>query len=138
MNNPKLLEDCYKKYMGSIREWLPDGMVDVDLKVLHDLGVLHYSTTQTASPITSHFHIIESSEKLTLANDTFVIWIVPQKNAEGPVTDVLIALRKPRSLKLEIGFSTKGIYNNSQLILQLLEKFLEDIQSTENSIQNLR
>lgn len=139
MNNPTVLEACYKKYMEDINKWLPDGIVEVDLRVLHKLDLLNFHTpSSNDSALTRYFHVVESEEKLTLVNDQFIVWIVPEKNDEDPLTCTLIALNKEEDVQLELGFVTKGIYNSSRLVLRVLEKYLLDIQNTEEQLNHLK
>ncbi len=139
MTNPSILEACYKRYMQDIGKWLPDGIMDVNLELLHRLDLLHYhSRDNLDSALTRYFHVVESDEKLTLANDDFVVWIVPEKIENTSLTYTLIALNKNDELQLEMAFSTTGIYNNSHLVLRLLERFLLEIQSTEELLAKLK
>lgn len=140
MQNPALLEACYKKYINDISKWLPDGMIQVDLEVLHKLGLLQYHdyTGRSKDSLKRYFHVIESEEKLTLANDQFIVWIVPEKSATEALTYTLIALNKENEIPLELAFVTKGIYNHSHLVLSLLERFLLEIQHTEELLTKLK
>lgn len=139
MNNPAILEACYKRYMQDINKWLPDGIIDVDLHVLQKLGLLNFHTPMdNDSALTRYFHVVESEEKLTLVNDQFIVWIVPEKNEEDPLTCTLIALNRDKDVQLELGFVTRGIYNSSRMVLRVLEKYLLDIQSTEDQLNNLK
>jgi len=139
MNNPSVLEACYKKYMKNITKWLPDGIIDVNLDLLHHLDLLHYQNKDPhEAGITRYFHVVESEDKLTLANEDFVVWIVPEKLESTPVTYTLIALNHNDHLQLELAFSTTGVYNNSHLVLRLLERYLLEIQSTEDLLTRLK
>lgn len=139
MNNPAVLEACYKRYMQDIQKWLPDGIIEVDLHVLHKLDLLNFhSPNLNDSALTRYFHVVESDEKLTLVNDQFIVWIVPEKNEENPMTYTLIALNRDEEVQLELAFVTKGIYNSSRLVLRVLEKYLLDIQNTEEQLNNLK
>lgn len=139
MNNPTLLEACYKKYIKNMDVWLPDGIIDVNLEVLHKLDLLHYhSKSADDSMLTRYFHVVESEDKLTLVNDEYIIWIVPEKIDFVPTTITLIALNKQDDVQLELAFTTCGIYNNSQLVLKVLEKYLQEIQNTEDFLANLK
>jgi len=80
---------------------------------------------------------VESEEKLTLVNDEFIVWIVPEKLKSSSITFTLIALNKENDIQLELAFTTRGIYNNSHLVLRLLEKYLIDIQNTEEQLAKL-
>lgn len=139
MNNPALLEACYKKYIKNMEEWLPDGVIDVNLELLHRLDLLHYHRKiPEDSMLTRYFHIVESEDKLTLVNDDYIIWIVPEKIDFVPMTITLIALNKDDEVRLELAFTTSGIYNNSQLVLKVLEKYLQEIQNTEDLLTSLK
>jgi hypothetical protein len=132
-------ESYFKKYMNDITEWLPEGVVEVDLALLHRLGLLKYhSNDQARFSLTRYFQVVESAEKITLLNDQFVIWIVPEKIANTPTTYTLIALNRPEGPQLELAFSTWGIYNSSRLVLRVLEKFLYEIQETEELLSALK
>jgi hypothetical protein len=137
--NPLYLEDFYKKYMKEMSQWLPEGIIDVDLALLHRLGLLNHSSSDKLQfSLTRYFHVLESPDKITLLNDEFVIWIVPEKVNNVPTTFTLIALNRPEGPQLETAFSTWGIYNSSRLVLRILEKFLYEIQETEDLLNSLK
>lgn len=138
MNDPETLEVYYKRYVNDLGKWLPDGIVDVDLELLQHQDLLHFHRRGDRDEgLTRYFHVIEADEKLTLINDQFVVWIVPDKIDMIPVTLTLIALNKENDVQLEMAFSTSGIYNNSQLVLRILEKFLLEIQTTEDLLKKI-
>lgn len=139
MNHPSLLDACFKKYAKNLIQWLPDGVISVDIDLLHQLNLLHYHNKDHSDPeLTRYFHVADSGDKITLVNEDFVIWIVPDKVDHKPVTYTLIALNKNDSVNLELAFVTSGIYNNSKLVLRVLEKYLYEIQSTEEYILKLK
>jgi len=136
-----LLDELYKKFISNINDWLPEGITDVNLELLHKFGLLHYHTVdKDYRPLTRYFQVKETPEKITLINEQFVIWIVPEKVNETPITYTFIALNHsdPAKIQLEIAFSTWGIYNSSRLVLRVLEKFLYEIQETENLLNSLK
>lgn len=138
MNHPSVLEACFKKYIKNIVHWLPDGIISVDLELLHKLNLLHYYNKEYDDPtLTRYFHVVDSGDKITLVNDQFVVWIVPDKTDDTSVTYTLIALNKDDQIQLELAFVTSGIYNNSRLVLRLLEKYLFEIQTTEDMLAKL-
>lgn len=140
-NNLPLLDGQYQKFIANINEWLPEGITDVNLELLHKFGLLHYHTVdKDYRPLTRYFQVIETPEKITLINDQFVIWIVPEKTQDTPITYTFIALNQadPQKIQLEIAFSTWGIYNSSRLVLRVLEKFLYEIQETEKILYSLK
>lgn len=138
MNSPISLEACYKRYMSDIGKWLPDGIIEIDLAILHELDLLHFHGPKGVdSSLTRYFHVVESDEKLTLVNEQFIVWIVPEKGMPTGVTYTLIALNKEDEIHLELAFATRGVYNHSHLVLRLLEKYLLDIQNTEEQLAKL-
>ena len=139
MNNRYVLEECYKKYIKNITKWIPEGVIVIDLTLLHELNLLNYYNKDSYDPtLTRYFHVIESEEKITLVNDQFAVWIVPEKIDNIPVTYTLIAINKNDKIKLEMAYVTSGVYNNSKLVLRILEKFLFEIEENEDLITNLK
>lgn len=135
MHNNFELDSIYTKYINNIKEWLPDGLIEVDLFLLHELDLLtEHGANSMCSDLTRYFQAIESDGRLTLINDHYVIWIVPDKTNPMPTTHTLIALNKNDGIHLQLGFVNKGLYNHSRIILQVLEKFLVDIQETEETL----
>lgn len=133
------LDSSYEQFMNHLPELVPDGIVHVDIQLLQKLGLLHEETDpDTSSSLTRFFHVVESKEKITLFNEQFVIWIVPESINHEPHTLVLVALNIPPRPKLEMSFSMSGIYNTSRLVLRVLEKFLAEIQENEDLILNLQ
>lgn len=138
MNNRYVLEEHYKRYMKDINKWIPEGIIVVDLNLLHHMDLLTYYNKDSYDPtLTRYFHVIESEEKITLVNDQFVVWIVPEKIDNIPMTYTLIALNKNDKINLEMAFSTSGVYNNSKLVLRILEKFLFEIEENEKLLAKL-
>ncbi len=77
-----------------IYHWLPDGIVEVDLALLHRLGLLKYhSDEKERFSLTRYFHVIESPDKITLINEQFLIWIVPEQINDIPATYTLICFK---------------------------------------------
>lgn len=133
MHELSFLEECYKKYMKNLPYCVPEGIFTVDLKLLQKFNLLHFHDRQsTEPPITRYFHVIESLEKITLVNDQFTIWIVPIKMENVSATLTLIAINIDNYPKLELVFSASGVYNTSNLVLRILEKFLKEIQENED------
>lgn len=137
MHNFSLLEEYYKKYIKDLYSWIPEGIYFINLELLHHFDLLHFQpNAEYKDPIlTRYFHIIESPEKITLLNDEFIVWIMPDKVDHTPLTYTLIALnRGEEEPLLEAAFIAGGVYNSSKLVLKILEKFLIEIQETENTL----
>lgn len=140
MHNLSVLEACYKKYIDDITTWLPEDIITVDIDLLHRLDLLHYHDPQYNDPsLSRYFHVIETNEKITLINDDFVVWIVPEKIDDVTLTYTLIAVNHPdKEPDLRMCFVTMGIYNTSRLVLRVLEKLLAEIQENEQLIKSLQ
>lgn len=136
MRDINTLEESFKKFVNNPGEFLPEGVHEVDLDLLHTHDLLNISNKKDHPTLTQYFHVIESNEKITLVNDDFVVWIVPDQRNGSACTFVLIALNKDEQPHLEVGFVTFGVYNTSRLVLRLLEKFLYDIQENEELLTN--
>lgn len=122
-----------------MNHWSPETLVPVDLSLLQRFGLLDYHHRPTVDPgLTRYFQVIETPEKITLINEEFVAWIVPEKMQDSSATYVLIALNSSEELQLEVAFYTTGVYNTSHLVLRVLEKFLYEIQETEEFLQRLK
>lgn len=133
------LDSSYEKFMNHLPELIPDGIVHVDLQLLQKLGLLHEEVdVDNTSTLTRFFHVVESKDKITLFNEQFVTWIVPEKINDEPHTLVLVAINTTVKPKLELAFSMSGIYNTSRLVLRVLEKFLAEIQENEELLSNLQ
>jgi hypothetical protein len=139
MLNPQDLEETYQGYMEDLSRYVPDGIYEIDLAFLHELGLLTTEETEDEEAELSYsFYVLESAEKLTLYNQKFIVWIVPQMVDITPTTFTLIALNDGEKPHLEMVFTTSGVYNHSNLVLKILEKFLEEIEENEQEIYNLK
>lgn len=133
---PVDLEKAFNHYMRDLPQHVPDGIVEVDLSLLQELGLLvcDNEEQEISDSLTHNFFVIESADKLTLFNDKFSVWIVPKMLHETPTTYTLIALNEQEKPHLEMVFTTTGVYNHSSLVLRILEKFLEQIEENEDEI----
>jgi hypothetical protein len=139
MDDISQLEECFKNYIKNMNTLLPDGIIDVDLKLLQQYNLLHYHRKDKQDhSLTRYFHVIETSEKITLINDQFVVWIVPEKINNVPITYTLIALNQGNDVHLELAFATSGCYNSSRLVLRVLEMFLKEIQENEDLLHRFK
>lgn len=125
--------------MEDLPRFTPDGIVDVDLALLHELDLLNaVEEVEEEESLSQSFFVIESTEKLTLFNQKFVVWIVPKVIDQIPTTYTLVALNATEKLHLEMVFSTAGVYNHSNLVLRILEKFLQQIEENEDEIYKFK
>ena len=111
----------------------PDGILDVNVKSLHSL---HLLSEKSFLP-TMALQTIESTEKITLFNERYALWIAPKKEATPPMTIVYIARKTTEGLVPEIAFRAMGIHNRPKTILQVIDRLLTDIQETNSVISKL-
>lgn len=139
MHDISLLEECYKKFIKNISYWSPESIISIDLGLLHHFDLLKYHHPyRHDNTLTRYFHVVETNEKITLVNDDFVIWIVPEKTKDILTTYCLVALNRNEEPHLELVFLASGVYNTSYLVLRVLEKFLLEIQDTEDSLARIK
>ena len=99
MLNPNQIEQAYQLFMGDLNKWFPDGLIDVDLFLLKELGLLNQNENDEKilqSQFPFYFHVVETDDKVTLFNNQFVVWIVPQMIDHTPTTITLICLTDPQ------------------------------------------
>ena len=139
MINPNMLDEAFKEFSQNFSKWLPDGIISINLQVLHDLGLLSTAHLDQATPdhLSHQFHVIETNEKVTLYNEQFVIWIVPQTQQESSSTLAMIALLQQNKPHLEIVYTTAGVYNTPRYILKILQHFLTEVLDTEAVISSI-
>lgn len=139
MLNPNQLEDAYREFSENLRNWVPDGVMNVDLTLLNDIGLLAAAELDASSSddVTHYFHVIETNDKVTLFNEQFAIWIVPKLVECTATTLTYIALLNHDKLHLEIVFSTTGVYNTPKYILKVLRYFLHEVIDTEAIISSI-
>lgn len=144
MYNLQLIEDSYKKFMKNLFHWIPDGIYFINLKLLHHFDLLHFqpggiNRGERNSNLNPDFKMIESPEKMTLVSNEFIVWIIPDQTSHPSQTYTLIALNpRGQEPQLEAAFIATGIYNNSNLVIKVLEKFLNEIRETESILSKFR
>lgn len=131
------LDDWYHYYVDDLSTNAPDGILEVDLGLLEELDLLSSGQMTEETPLSHNFYVMESEEKLTLFNEKYVVWIVPRMDAQIPMTYTLIAKGNTEKLSLEMVLRASGEYNRSDLILRILEKFLDEIDENEQEMQRL-
>lgn len=136
MLNPNKIEEIYQEYSQDLSQWVPDGILSVDLNLLHELGLLDNLSDDhnNQDDFTQYFHVLETPEKVTLFNENFLIWIVPKMEEENPITYVMIALNSENAAHLEVVFTTSGVYNTPKFVLKVLQYYLLDMLETEATL----
>lgn len=136
MLSPQQIEQAFRDFAANMQAFAHDGVIRIDLKFLHDTGLLSTLQSASAEPedLSQFFHVIESPEKVTLFNEQFIVWIVPKTDEENPSTLVLIGLAHPEKPSLEVVFTTQGVYNTPRYVLKILQHFLSDVSETEAAL----
>lgn len=140
MLNPQKLEKAFKGFMNDLGKSVQDGIIDVDLGLLKRFDLLNKTPEEEKelqAQFPFYFHVIENQEKVTLFNNQFVVWIVPKVINEIPTTITLIALVHKDIPRLEIVFSTAGVYNTPKYVLKVLRHFLTEVIDTEEEIASI-
>lgn len=138
--NPIQLDQAYNEFIDDLPNWIPEGIIEVDMTLLEKTGLLTHSgfeDNKNEEQLPHYFHVIETPDKVTLFNHQFAIWIVPKIVNENPTTIVMIALIRSGRPHLEIVFSTKGVYNTPKFILKLLKYYLSEVIDTEEAISSI-
>ncbi len=128
------LESTYRHFVDHLYDLIPEGVITIDLPELQSLGLLRCSEEEAESRLPAlqrRFQVLESSEKITLFNQQFIIWLVPQEGGEQSRTLALVALNRKEGAKLELAFEACGAYNTSKRVLIILEQYLAEIQENE-------
>lgn len=142
MANIAELEANFQRYTANLESYAPDGIVEINLDLLKQmdlLAVLEKKDEEGEQRLPRTFQVLEAPEKITLFNDDFAIWIVPS-NLEGlSVTYVLIGTHKEdEPINLEIVLSASGVYNNSKMVLRVVDAFLKEIKENEDELRNIQ
>ena len=141
MINPNILEESFKEFSKDLSKWLHDGIIQVDMKLLNDLGLLssaELAHTISDADLNHYFHIVETPDKVTLFNEQFAIWIVPELIEDAPTTTTFIALLQAHNKPhLEIAYTTSGVYNTPKYILKILQHYLAEVLDTEAVILSI-
>lgn len=138
MVNIEELDGFFQELSAHTGEMLPDGIVDINVRVLHDLRLLSEDPPVVhETPPSSLLQAVDSGGKITLYNEKFALWIVPQANASPPTTITFIARRAESTITPEVAFRTQGLHNRSKTILRLIDRYLTEIQENESVIAGL-
>ncbi len=139
--NPMQLDQAYHEFISNLTRWIPEGIIEVNLELLEKSGLLtqeSFEKEKANEQLPHYFHVIETSEKVTLFNHHFAIWIVPKLIDDTATTIVLIAMVHEKNPRLEVVFSTQGVYNTPKLILRLLKHYIFDVIDTEEVISSIK
>ncbi|MCB1106574.1 MAG: hypothetical protein KDK76_00590 [Chlamydiia bacterium] len=138
--NPIQLDQAYNEFISNLSSWIPEGILEVDMELLEETGLLSHASFEeekNQEQLPHYFHVIETSDKVTLFNHQFAIWIVPKIIDEVPTTIVMISLITQGHPHLEIVFSTKGVYNTPKFVLRMLKYYLSEVIDTEEAISSI-
>ena len=137
--DPEKLEEAFHEFYQNFSKWLPDGVVSININTLSDLGLLSTKKIEeeTTDSLSHKFHVIEVGDRVTLYNEQFVIWILPQNQGETSSTITMIALLQNNKPHLEIVYTNTGIYNTPRYILKVLEHYISEVIDTEAILSSI-
>jgi hypothetical protein len=139
MIKPEKLEEYYEKFLEDPSYWVQDGVMDINLEMLKQWCLLNQTEEEEKllqDQFPFYFHVLENNSKVTLFNNQFIVWIVPEVVKDLASTTVMIALIKEDDLKLEIVYNTSGVYNTPKYVLKTLRHFLTEVIDTEEEISS--
>jgi hypothetical protein len=61
MVNPVVLEESYNEFMKDLTKWIPDGVIDVNLKLLDEMGLLtenELANDESQDHFPHYFHVV--------------------------------------------------------------------------------
>lgn len=136
---PNELEEAYQNFNQNFKKWVPDGIIQIDLESLCEMGLLNQEDFDEEEPddVTQYFHVLETPDKITLLNEKFAIWIVPKMVENTATTHTYISQLQKDKLHLELVYETTGVYNNPKFILKVLQHFLIDVIDTDAIISSI-
>lgn len=130
------LEEFYHRSIRN-QQSFPEGYVDIAEILSH--APSNHLTNYSKDQIDQHFIVAESTDKLTLFNTDFAVWLVPELVHGQAVTHGYIALHQPNGdYSPELAFEATGKYNESGCILTALQLYLNDIKDTEDALRSFR
>ncbi len=77
-------------------------------------------------------------KKITLVNEQFVVWIVPENVHGVSKTITFIAIEWWKRAQIGNSLCVSGVYNTSKLVLRVLEKLLQEIKETADAMNEFR
>ncbi|WP_348663598.1 hypothetical protein [Chlamydia vaughanii] len=131
------LEEFYRRSICNKGAAFPEGFMDIADVLSHTTPELKIDPDSDRPA--NDFIIAESADKLTLFNADFAVWLVPELVQGETVTRGYIALyRSGGAYTPELAFQASGEYNQSALILEALQLYLQDIKDTESVLRSFR
>lgn len=139
MPDPKVLEEHFQNFIQNLPKYLPDGVVCVDVRLMEELGLLSVDKMEkdNQDPLSHYFHVLETQDKITLYNDIFSIWIVPQNAESASKTFIFIGILQNKIPHLEMAFYTEGVFNTPKYIMKILQHYLNEVQDVEALIASM-
>lgn len=136
---PNDLEEAYHEFSANFKKWAPDGIIQINLETLCEMGLLNRDDFDEEEPdeVTQYFHVTETADKITLHNEKFAIWIVPKLVNNVPTTHTYISQLQKKKPHLELVYATAGVYNTPKFILKVLQHFLIEVIDTDEVISSI-
>ena len=138
MDEKEELELAFKKAMEEFPQLPSEALIEVDVKLLDSIGLTNEGEyVNPSEAFERSFKVMEGGSRITLYNQQFIIWIIPEILDGVPATYAFIGIRDKETVKLEVVFLAKGSFNSSRLVLRLLDRYLTEIQENEELIHRI-
>ena len=136
---PNDLENAYQEFTENFAKWAPDGIIQIDLEALCEMGLLNKEDFDEENPdeVTEYFNVLETPDKITLYNEKFAIWVVPKMINDISTTHTYISQIQRDEFHLELVYATEGVYNSPKFILKVLQHFLIEVIDTDKMISSM-
>ncbi|NGX37811.1 MAG: hypothetical protein K1000chlam2_00974 [Chlamydiae bacterium] len=136
---PSDLEKAYQDFSENFQESAPDGIIEIDLEALCEMGLVNKEDFDHEDPdeVTQYFQVLENPDKITLHNEKFAIWIVPKVIDEISTTHTYISQIHKDKFHLELVYANAGVYNTPKFILKVLQHFLIEVIDTDAIISSM-
>jgi hypothetical protein len=138
MDEKEYLSEAFEKAMTEFPHLPAESIIEVNLDVLEEMGLTDEGEyINPSEAFERSFKVVENSNRITLYNSQFVVWVLPEIIDGTPATYALIGLREKGGVKLEVVFLARGPFNSSRLVLRLLDRYLTNIQELEEFIHKI-
>ena len=94
MYDPILVEHHYQSFVSDVKSNIPDGVLKItdDILEQYQISLDNDDYDDPVKPY-CYFYVVENTDKITLVNNDFIVWIVPKVLDLQAVTFILVGLR---------------------------------------------
>ncbi len=136
MFNADRIEALFQLFLSQLQSGGADRWIHIDNQLLTNLGLESSELSLDLTTSQSYFFVLESSDKITLINQDFIVWLVPLKN-EKQETLSLVARNTEKEPQMELIIHASGSFNTPDIILKVLERTLKEIKENDELVSEL-